>query len=72
MGGGFAHVFGLAGIAVAIGDASAELAKRSRESLLARARAYDDDGLFSVGATAALEGNVRAATSVADAVDVAD
>lgn len=72
MGAGFAHVFGLAGIPVAIVDASAELAERSRELLLARARAYEDGGLFAAGAVSALEVTVRAATSVEDAVDGAD
>jgi 3-hydroxybutyryl-CoA dehydrogenase len=72
MGQGFSQVFALAGIEVALADGSRELAERGREQLLAGARGYEDDGLFDAGATAAIEGSVRAATSVADAVDGAD
>jgi 3-hydroxybutyryl-CoA dehydrogenase len=72
MGAGFSHVFGLAGIEVAIADESPEAASSSLERLVGAARRYEHDGLFPAGATERVQRSVRAATSIADAVDGAD
>jgi len=72
MGAAFSHIFGRAGIALAIVDESPEVAKRSREVLLTLAQEYEDDGLFPSGATASIADAVRAASSIEEAVDGAD
>jgi 3-hydroxybutyryl-CoA dehydrogenase len=72
MGAGFSHVFGMAGVQVAIADASPEETERSLARLLASAQSYEDDGLFPSGAAERLRRGVRAAASIADAVDGAE
>ena len=50
MGGGIAQVLALAGHPVRISDATVEVARASRERLIAEARAFAADGLFPAGA----------------------
>jgi len=72
MGAGFSQVFGLAGIEVALADASVDAAAGGLERLLAGARRYEDEGMFPAGATRRLQQAVRAADSIAVAVEGAD
>jgi 3-hydroxybutyryl-CoA dehydrogenase len=72
MGGGIAQVLAIAGYQVAISDADADTTLRHRDRLYAEAAEFEREGLFDPGSTALVEANLRAASSLADAVEGAD
>ena len=72
MGGGIAQVLAMAGFQVAITDADPDITLRHRDRLYAEAAEFEEQGLFDPGSTALVEANLRAAASLADAVEGAD
>lgn len=72
MGVGFSHVLGLAGIEVSIADESEEAAAAGLDRALDLARRYAEAGLFPTDAAETVRRFVRAAPSIAHAVDGAD
>lgn len=72
MGGGIAQIFAKAGLPVLIADQSDEAAAAARTRLVEEARGFEDRGLFSAGAAAAIEQNLSAAPSVEHAAAAAD
>ncbi|GAA1836279.1 3-hydroxyacyl-CoA dehydrogenase family protein [Microlunatus capsulatus] len=72
MGGGIAQVLAMAGFRVAITDADADTTLRHRDRLYAEAAEFEREGLFDPGSAALVEANLRAASSLADAVEGAD
>ena len=72
MGGGIAQVLAMAGFQVAITDADPDITLRHRDRLFAEAAQFEEQGLFDPGSTALVEANLRAASSLADAVEGAD
>ena len=72
MGGGIAQVLAMAGFQVAITDADPDITLRHRDRLYAETAQFEEQGLFDPGSTALVEANLRAASSLADAVEGAD
>jgi 3-hydroxybutyryl-CoA dehydrogenase len=72
MGGGIAQVLAMAGYQVAITDADPDITLRHRDRLFAEAAEFEEHGLFDPGSAALVEANLRAASSLADAVEGAD
>jgi 3-hydroxybutyryl-CoA dehydrogenase len=72
MGGGIAQVLAMAGFQVAITDADPDTTLRHRDRLFAEAAEFEREGLFDPGSAALVEANLRAASSLADAVEGAD
>ena len=72
MGGGIAQVLAMAGFRVAITDADPDTTLRHRDRLFAEAAEFEREGLFDPGSAALVEANLRAASSLADAVEGAD
>ncbi len=72
MGGGIAQVLAMAGVQVAIVDADADTTLRHRDRLFAEAADFEAQGLFDPGSAALVQANLRAASSLADAVEGAD
>ncbi|MCO1337856.1 3-hydroxyacyl-CoA dehydrogenase [Kocuria polaris] len=68
MGGGIGQVLALAGAQVALADASAEVAQKNLERLLAESADFEAQGLFPAGATETLTQNLSAAASLEEAV----
>src|SRR6187549_1356105 len=72
MGGGIAQVFAMAGLDVAICDAEPELTHRNLDRLRREAEDFEKRGLLEAGSADLVEKNVRAADSIAEAVDGAE
>ena len=72
MGGGIAQVLAMAGYRVTITDADPDITLRHRDRLFAEAAEFEREGLFDPGSAALVEANLRAADSLADAVEGAD
>ncbi|SDH42079.1 3-hydroxyacyl-CoA dehydrogenase [Arthrobacter subterraneus] len=72
MGGGMAQSLALSGVCCKIADIDAEAARKSVDRLVEEGRRYEGEGLFPSGAGELLESNLRAAHSLADAVDDVD
>lgn len=72
MGGGIAQVLALSGAKVAIADTSSEVAVVNYERLIKESKEFVTEGLFAPGSTEMIQKNVRAATSISDAVSMAD
>lgn len=72
MGGGIAQVLGMAGFTVTISDADADTTHRHLDRLYAEAHAFEEQGLFDPGSAALVEANLRAADSLAAALEGAD
>jgi 3-hydroxybutyryl-CoA dehydrogenase len=72
MGGGIAQVLAMAGFRVTITDADADTTLRHRDRLFAEAAEFEEQGLFDPGSAALVQANLRAASSLAEAVEGAD
>jgi 3-hydroxybutyryl-CoA dehydrogenase len=72
MGGGFAQLLALAGIATRVADSSPELAAAGRERAVEGAGRFESDGLMRAGAADTIAEQLTAATSIEDAVADAD
>jgi 3-hydroxybutyryl-CoA dehydrogenase len=72
MGGGIAQVLAMAGFQVAITDADPDTTLRHRDRLFAEAADFEEQGLFDPGSAALVQANLRAASSLAEAVEGAD
>jgi 3-hydroxybutyryl-CoA dehydrogenase len=72
MGGGIAQVLAMAGFQVAIADADPDITLRHRDRLFAEAVDFEEQGLFDPGSAARVQANLRAASSLAEAVEAAD
>ncbi|SDR94739.1 3-hydroxyacyl-CoA dehydrogenase [Friedmanniella luteola] len=72
MGGGIAQVLAMAGFQVTITDADPDTTLRHRDRLFAEAAEFEEQGLFDPGSAALVQANLRAAGSLAEAVEGAD
>jgi len=72
MGGGIAQVTAIAGMPVAIFDIDVDSTNRQYDRLVEEAKTFEAQGLFPEGATSAITTQMRAATSIEDAVSGAD
>jgi 3-hydroxybutyryl-CoA dehydrogenase len=72
MGGGIAQVLALSGAKVAIADTSSEVAVANYQRIIRESKEFVTEGLFAPGSTEMIQKNVRAATSISDAVSMAD
>lgn len=72
MGGGIAQSLALAGFTVQIVDTDPDATANGLRRLLTEAQEFEDQGLYSSGASAAIEANLTAGTTLEDAVATAD
>lgn len=72
MGGGIAQVLAMAGFDVVIADADADTTSHHLERLYREAAEFEAQELFAAGSTDLVRANLRAATSLAEAVADAD
>jgi 3-hydroxybutyryl-CoA dehydrogenase len=72
MGGGIAQSLALAGFTVQIVDADPDATANGLRRLLTEAQEFEDQGLYSSGASATIQANLTAGTTLEDAVATAD
>ena len=72
MGGGIAQVLAMHGHPVSLADVDADAARRSRDRLTQQAQRFEELGLMPAGAAHSIRQNLRAATSIDDAVSSAE